>query len=133
MNTNAAPEWQRCANGKRETTLRAGSTAFSLRRPDGKPLLAAGFQARAAHCSIEARPPVGWDKGRASVHILRSLYGPSWSEQVRVIYIGDDQTDEDAFLLLSGLAYTFRVSPVDSLTAATRTLPNVEAVCALLR
>ena len=95
-------------------------------------ILAAGFQARAAHCSIEARPPIGWDKGRASVHILRSLYGPSWSEQVRVIYVGDDQTDEDAFQLLSGLAYTFRVGPADSLTAATRTLPNVEAVSTLL-
>ena len=95
-------------------------------------IIAAGFQARAAHCSIEARPPIGWDKGRAALHILRSLYGPSWSEQVRVIYVGDDQTDEDAFRLLSGLAYTFRVGPADSLTAATRMLPNVDSVCALL-
>ena len=49
-----------------------------------------------------------------------------------MIYVGDDQTDEDAFQLLSGLAYTFRVGPADSLTAATRTLPNVEAVSTLL-
>ncbi len=95
-------------------------------------IIAAGFQSRAAHCAIEARPPIGWDKGRAALHILRARYGPSWSEQVRVIYAGDDQTDEDAFNLLGGLAYTFRVGPADSLTAATRRLPNVDSVCALL-
>ena len=92
----------------------------------------AGYQPRNAHCAVEARPPIGWDKGRAVLHILRARYGPSWSEAVRVIYVGDDQTDEDAFRFLAGLASTFRVGSPDTPTAATRRLPNVSAVQALL-
>jgi trehalose 6-phosphate synthase/phosphatase len=92
----------------------------------------AGYQPRDAHCAVEARPPIGWDKGRAVLHILRGRYGPSWSETVRVVYVGDDQTDEDAFRFLAGLATTFRVGSPDTPTAAMRRLPNVETVQALL-
>ncbi len=95
-------------------------------------IIASGFQARDAHCAVEARPPIGWDKGRAVLHILRSRYGRAWSERVRVIYVGDDLTDEDAFRLLAGLAITFRVGPADVPTAASRQLPNVDAVKALV-
>ncbi len=91
-----------------------------------------GYQARGAHCAVEGRPPIGWDKGRAVLHVLRHRYGPAWSEQMRVVYVGDDQTDEDAFRLLAGLAVTFRVGPADTVTAATHRLPDVEAVQALL-
>ncbi|MFQ5417156.1 MAG: bifunctional alpha,alpha-trehalose-phosphate synthase (UDP-forming)/trehalose-phosphatase [Myxococcota bacterium] len=92
----------------------------------------AGYQARDAHQAVEARPPIGWDKGRAVLHVLRSQYGPAWSEDVRVIYVGDDHTDEDAFRFLAGLAITFRVGSPDTPTAATRRLPNVDAVRKLL-
>lgn len=92
----------------------------------------AGYQAREAHCAVEGRPPIGWDKGRAVLHILRTRYGPSWSERVRTVYVGDDHTDEDAFRLLAGLGLTFRVGGADTLTAATRRLPDVQAVLALL-
>jgi trehalose 6-phosphate synthase/phosphatase len=92
----------------------------------------AGYQARDAHQAVEARPPIGWDKGRAVLYVLRSLYGPAWSEHVRVIYAGDDYTDEDAFRFLAGLAITFRVGSADTPTAAARRLPNVDAVCKLL-
>jgi trehalose 6-phosphate synthase/phosphatase len=91
-----------------------------------------GFQARDAKMAVEARPPIGWDKGRAVLHVLRSRYGPSWSERVRVVYVGDDHTDEDAFRLLEGLAITFRVGPADQPTAASHRLGRVEAVHALL-
>ncbi len=91
-----------------------------------------GYQARGAHCAVEARPPIGWDKGRAVLHILRERYGPSWSESLRVIYVGDDDTDEDAFRFLAGLAMTFRVGSASSLTAAQRRLPNVDAVMKLV-
>jgi trehalose-phosphatase len=91
-----------------------------------------GYQARDAHAALEARPPIGWDKGRAVLHILRSRYGPSWSENVRVIYVGDDETDEDAFRFLSGLAITFRVGGAGTRTAATHRVPGVDAVQALL-
>ena len=91
-----------------------------------------GYQARDAHAAVEARPPIGWDKGRAVLHILRTRYGPSWSEHVRVIYVGDDQTDEDAFRFLAGLAQTFRVGTADTPTAAARRLPDVAGVLSLL-
>jgi trehalose 6-phosphate synthase/phosphatase len=92
----------------------------------------AGYQPRDAHCAVEARPPIGWDKGRAVLHVLRARYGPAWSESVRVLYVGDDQTDEDAFRFLSGLAATFRVGSPDTPTAALRRLPDTDAVQSLL-
>jgi trehalose 6-phosphate synthase/phosphatase len=92
----------------------------------------AGFQARDAHCAVEARPPIGWDKGHAVLHILRSRYGPAWSERVRAIYAGDDRTDEDAFRVLQGLGITFRIGGAEEMTLASRRLPNVEAVLTLL-
>ena len=92
----------------------------------------AGFQARDASCAVEARPPIGWDKGHAVLHVLRARYGPAWSESVRPIYLGDDETDEDAFRVLSGLGITFRIGSNDHSTLASRTLPNVASVQALL-
>ncbi len=92
----------------------------------------AGYQPRDAHAAVEARPPIGWDKGRAALHILRTRFGLAWSERVRVIYVGDDETDEDAFRFLAGLALTFRVGSADKVTAATRRLPDVDAVRALV-
>jgi trehalose 6-phosphate synthase/phosphatase len=94
---------------------------------------AAGFQAREALCAVEARPPTGWDKGRAVLHVLRARHGPEWPEQLGVVYAGDDETDEDAFRTLEGLAFTFRVGPAERPTSASRRLPDVEAVETLLR
>ncbi|MDJ0786032.1 MAG: bifunctional alpha,alpha-trehalose-phosphate synthase (UDP-forming)/trehalose-phosphatase [Myxococcota bacterium] len=92
----------------------------------------AGYQARHAHAAVEARPPIGWDKGRAVLHLLRERYGPNWSESVRVIYVGDDLTDEDAFRFLAGLALTFRVGSAEAPTAALHRLSDVPAVQTLL-
>lgn len=57
---------------------------------------ATGFKACTAHCAIEAKPPVEWNKGSASIYILRTAFGLDWSERIRIIYAGDDVTDEDA-------------------------------------
>ncbi len=92
-----------------------------------------GFQPHPARCAVEARPPIGWDKGHAVLHILRQRYGPGWSESVRPIYVGDDRTDEDAFRVLSGLGITFRVGAPHDGSQASRSLPNVDAVHALVR
>ena len=92
----------------------------------------AGFQARDALCAVEARPPIGWDKGHAVLHVLREKYGPGWSETLRAIYVGDDETDEDAFRSLRGLGATFRVGPATLPTRARWRLSGVAAVETLL-
>ena len=92
----------------------------------------AGFQARDALCAVEARPPIGWDKGHAVLHVLRETYGPGWSEHLRTIYAGDDETDEDAFGALRGLGATFRVGPANQATRARRRLSDVTAVETML-
>ena len=65
----------------------------------------------------EAKPDIKWDKGNAAIHILRSAFGPqsqaphcrltqftgagvNWGENIRVIFAGDDLTDEDAMKAL---------------------------------
>jgi trehalose 6-phosphate synthase/phosphatase len=92
----------------------------------------AGFQARDAICAVEARAPTGWDKGHAVLHVLRALHGPAWSEEVRAVYAGDDDTDEDAFRALQGLGVTFRVGRAERPTLAAHRLPDVRAVETLL-
>jgi len=91
-----------------------------------------GFQARDAHAAVEARPPIGWDKGQAVLHILRHRYGPAWGERVGVIYVGDDVTDEDALRALSGLGLTFRVGGPGRPTCASHELADVASVLALV-
>ena len=46
---------------------------------------------------------MAWDKGRASLSILRTAFGVDWAERIRIIYAGDDTTDEDAILALKGI------------------------------
>ena len=47
----------------------------------------AGFKIGAAHCALESKPPVAWDKGRASIYILRTTFGVDWSDRW-VLYSG---------------------------------------------
>lgn len=94
----------------------------------------AGFIVGKAHCAIEAKPPVEWNKGRASIYILRTAFGVDWSERIRIIYVGDDATDEDAMLALKGMAATFRVTSSHIIkTSAERRLPSTDSVLTLLR
>ncbi|HEU4430034.1 MAG TPA: bifunctional alpha,alpha-trehalose-phosphate synthase (UDP-forming)/trehalose-phosphatase [Myxococcota bacterium] len=92
----------------------------------------AGFQVRDALCAVEVRPPTDWDKGDAVLHVLRSLHGRAWSESVEAVYVGDDETDEDAFRALQGLGVTFRVGRAERPTLANHRLPNLGAVETLL-
>ena len=48
-------------------------------------------------------------QGDAAIYILRSAFGVNWSQDIRIIFAGDDLTDEDAMKGLKGLAYSFRV------------------------
>lgn len=64
-----------------------------------------GFKAAEAHCALEAKPPVQWNKGRASIYILRTAFGVDWSERIKIIYAGDDTTDEDAMMVMRCQTY----------------------------
>lgn len=48
---------------------------------------------------LEVRPVIDWNKGRAVEFLLESL-GLSNSDDVIPIYVGDDQSDEDAFTVI---------------------------------
>jgi len=93
-----------------------------------------GFKVGKGHCVLEARPPVMWNKGRASIYILRTAFGVDWHERVRIIYAGDDSTDEDAIEALKGMAITFRVTTSHTVrTAANRRLPSTDSVLTMLK
>ena len=72
---------------------------------------------------MENIPPLGWDRGRSSIHILRSIFGIDWEDVVQVIYAGDSAADEFAMEALAGVAYTFKVINEDA-TALTKTWAN---------
>jgi len=81
----------------------------------------------------EAKPPVEWNKGNAAIHILRGEFGVNWSERIRIIYAGDDLTDEDAMKALKGLAYSFRVVNSGLVeTVADHRLPDTKGIETML-
>lgn len=78
----------------------------------------------------ELRPNVPWDKGRAVLALLDAL-GLA-GDGVVPVYIGDDETDEDAFRALSGRGIGIRVMDVPAATAAGWSLADSGEVAALL-
>ncbi|KAK7844095.1 putative trehalose-phosphate phosphatase j [Quercus suber] len=72
---------------------------------------------------LEIRPIIKWDKGKALEFLLESL-GYASSSDVFPVYIGDDQTDEDAFKVLRnrGQGFGILVSRVAKETSATYSL-----------
>jgi trehalose 6-phosphate synthase/phosphatase len=72
-------------------------------------------------------------QGNAAIHILRSAFGVAWSDSIRIIFAGDDLTDEDAMVALQGLAYSFRVVNSELVqTVANHRLPDTAGVLAML-
>ncbi|KAJ8919101.1 hypothetical protein NQ315_012086 [Exocentrus adspersus] len=93
----------------------------------------AGFKVGKAHCALEARPTVDWNKGKVALLILNKNYGEDWSRKVKVIFVGDDTTDEDAMKALKGSAATFRVAASSNITThAEKLLSSTEAVYEML-
>jgi trehalose-phosphatase len=73
---------------------------------------------------LEIRPNIKWDKGRGVRELMRWL---DVNEPALRIYIGDDQTDEDAFRALRRSDITILVGKRRDSHARSR-LPNVQAV-----
>lgn len=70
----------------------------------------------------ELRPNLPWDKGRAVLALLDAL-GLAGAETVP-LYVGDDETDEDAFRALAGRGIGVRVMDPPSATAADWSLKD---------
>jgi len=84
---------------------------------------------------VEGRPPIDWHKGQAVLHVLVQRHGAGWPAKVRALYVGDDDTDEDAFQSLWGIGRSICVAPrmPEGGTAADFLLPDPEAVLQLVR
>jgi alpha,alpha-trehalase len=80
---------------------------------------------------FELRPNVDWDKGKVVLYLLDMLHMNG--SQVVPLYIGDDETDEDAFKALNGRGITILVSDRDAESAAGYVLRDVDEVYTFLR
>ena len=60
----------------------------------------------------EIKPDIDWNKGKAMSYVLSACLEKSWRSKSKsiVVYIGDDQTDEDVFSLLRQDGITALVS-----------------------
>lgn len=79
---------------------------------------------------FELRPQLPWDKGKAVIWLLEAL-GLEEKEAVVPIYIGDDETDEDAFAALrerGGLGLFVGGASQTTATAASYFLSDPNAV-----
>lgn len=90
---------------------------------------------------MEIRPPVEWDKGRAIEYLLESL-DLNGHCNILPLYIGDDDTDEDAFKVVdrisdAGLSSKILCNSVISLLLELLVGPiyvqNVDLIFHLLR
>ena len=72
------------------------------------------------------RPRVDWDKGRAVLWLLTALGLDR--EDVLPLYLGDDDTDEDALAALKGRGLGILVTEAEHPTAADYVLANTEEV-----
>ena len=48
----------------------------------------------------EIRPPIDWHKGKAVETIMKTLKAQLECDQLSIVYLGDDTTDEDAFRVI---------------------------------
>jgi trehalose 6-phosphate phosphatase len=75
---------------------------------------------------FELRPKVEWDKGFAVIFLLKTLHleGPKFLP----IFLGDDETDEDAFRVLQNRGWGILVDPSPTKTAARAYLKSTDEV-----
>uniref|UniRef100_A0A182J5H5 Trehalose 6-phosphate phosphatase n=1 Tax=Anopheles atroparvus TaxID=41427 RepID=A0A182J5H5_ANOAO len=92
-----------------------------------------GYRANPAHAAVEAKPPIEWNKGLAAEFILGTSFDENWRQR-KVIFAGDDTTDEDVMKMIKGTGRSFRVTKdKDLVTNADHKIPSVDAVYHLLK
>lgn len=77
---------------------------------------------------FEIRPPGDWNKGRAAKWVIKKLN----LKKCLPIYIGDDKTDEDAFMALKKKGIPIQVGKKEK-TAAACVFADIETVYQYLR
>jgi alpha,alpha-trehalase len=112
-----AVHWRRVADAEVPEVERAVDQVLAaspqLRKTGGKRI-------------FELRPDVPWDKGKAVRHVMTAL-GLDRSDVVPV-YIGDDETDEDAFAALRGRGISFLVRDEPRATLADYVIDGTDEV-----
>ncbi len=83
---------------------------------------------------VEIKPDLDWHKGKAVLWILQEL-GLAADDSVIPVYIGDDDTDEDAFEALEtdGIGIGIMVEHSGNSTHASYTLKDVDEVATLFK
>lgn len=79
----------------------------------------------------EIRPPIDWNKGKAAVWLWKK-YESSTGKKFLPIYLGDDQTDEDAFRELQGHGISIRIGQSEK-SAAPYYLENTDETMEFIR
>jgi len=93
-----------------------------------------GFQIIETPYALEGKPRVNWDKGEGVKMTLQKKFGDDWAKDRKIVYCGDDTTDEDAMKVLKGIGKTFRVSELPNLkTYADFQIKTPEEVGYLLK
>lgn len=82
---------------------------------------------------FEVRPPVRWHKGNMVLWLLACQAALVSGADPLPVYVGDDQTDEDAFESLGSRGISIVVGPGNSLTRAQYLLHSQAEVEQLLR
>ena len=82
---------------------------------------------------FEVRPPVHWSKGTIVHWLLARCQAGQPEASIFSIYVGDDETDEDAFQALKTHAVTVAVGPATPLTSARYLVGSPEDVSQLLK
>ncbi len=79
---------------------------------------------------VELRPVMPWDKGRAVLWLLEAMHleGPD----VVPFYLGDDETDRDAFEALRGRGISLYVGAAEEADAADYAVPDPAAASRFL-
>lgn len=74
-----------------------------------------------------------WNKGSVALLLLDKKYGNAWKNNIKVVFAGDDTTDEDAMKALKGFSATFRISSnKDVTTFAEKVVSSTEDIVKIL-
>ncbi len=93
----------------------------------GKDVRQHGLECRRFNGGVEVRC-IGIDKGTGLHNLLKNQ-----PEGAFCVYVGDDETDEDAFRVIRGQGFGIRVGPLDVPTEAQGHLPDCRALLEFLK